>query len=957
MKKILLCIAVFPLLFSSTIAQVINSGISAGNDTTVCNGGNITLHATLNVLPTVSSTGITLTDDQYSTVINIGFPFNFYGNNYTQCLISTNGYITFDLSGAGGYSPWSINASIPSSSDPTNAIMGPWQDLLPSTTAGSILYATFGTAPNRTFVVQWDNPMFSCTSICFGNQIMLYEGSNIIETHIGNKPLCTGWNSGQAIHGLQNASGTVACVVPGRNANQQWTTVLEGKRFSPSSGNYSISAVPYNPVFLGVAANSVVTWANLAGTTLATSPNLTVSPVNNTYYVCSVSSVTCGGTSQSSSFTYYDTVMVGISNPQVTTWSQNADCLSGNGGMVAGAVTGAALPYTWSWNTIPPANTDSVFNVSVGTYTATLTDANGCIATGTATVTQQGTMNSAIVSTIDLLCNGIATGNLEVVGFGATAPYTYILANDTAYNGIFSNLQAGIHDVLIVDSIGCTAHQLVTINEPAAALGLLITTHQDIDCKGNSNGKFEIAANGGTAPYTYSNSLTSNSSGMFGNLYASHYLLSVTDANGCYMEIHDSIIQPEKLVASIANYTDVTCNGLFDGTATANITGGVAPYVKSWSNNPGVDVFTMTAMPAGTHDLTVSDNNGCNTLAQVTIAEPQALSISAPADISMCESFDTLMIAYSSGGTGTLSYNWMPGNLNGDSARIAPIVNTSYLVTVTDKNGCTISEPVEVTVYKSPDPEISLSSDHGCQSFCPTFTDLTQDPAGSVVASTKWDFGDGTIGETRMMDHCYNNEGVYSINLTVTTDKGCRKVEKFENYITVFGNPNAQVFASPTETSISNPSIVFTNNTTGGADYFWNFGDNDSIFNVLEQNHTYQDTGLYIVNLVAISSNGCVDSIKTIIRINPYYTFFLPTSFTPNGDGKNDVFEIRGDYIQSCSMEVFDRWGKVLFSQSGGKNVSWDGNNNPQGSYIYRIKMVDTQNKQYEYCGDLTILR
>ncbi|HRG58074.1 MAG TPA: hypothetical protein PK323_03905 [Bacteroidia bacterium] len=130
MKKISLIFSIC-LIFQVSLYAQQNSGIFAGNDTSVCNGGSLNLHATLNVLPNVTSTGITLTDDQYSQVINLGFTFNFYGNNYTQCLISTNGYITFDLSGAGGYSPWSINNPIPSAANPTNSIMGPWQDVNP----------------------------------------------------------------------------------------------------------------------------------------------------------------------------------------------------------------------------------------------------------------------------------------------------------------------------------------------------------------------------------------------------------------------------------------------------------------------------------------------------------------------------------------------------------------------------------------------------------------------------------------------------------------------------------------------------------------------------------------------------------------------------------------------------------------------------------------------------------
>lgn len=962
MKKILFLFALLSAVITSSKAQ--NYAIDAGNDTVVCNNGSVGLHATIQNLVngTVLPYPGTLTDDGYSSVVNIGFTFNFYGNNYTQCLISTNGYITFDLTDASGYSPWSINSTIPSNTNPINAIMGPWQDVNPALAgAGTtpIQYASFGVAPNRTFVVQFDSPMFDCTTDCFGNQIILHETTNIIETHIGNKPLCATWNGGQAVHGVQNAAGTIAACVPGRNANQQWTAFQEGTQFTYSGANYTIATIPFSPIFLGVSANSSITWSVMGSANpFANGANAIVSPIANTTYVCAVSTNTCSSNAgATSSFTYYDTVTVSISNPIIVAGSQNADCLSGNGGMVWASVTGAAPPYVFSWNTVPATLNDTAYNVVVGTHTVTLTDANGCIATGTAVVTQQGSMNSAIVSTVDLVCNGTPTGNIEVVGFGATAPYTYFLNNDTSLIGIFSNLSAGVHDVLIVDSIGCSTHQLVTINQPANPLNLQITLHKNIDCYGNSNGQFHINATGGTVPYVYGNSLTSNSTGVFDNLFKSTYLLSVTDANGCYFTILDSIIQPEILIATVASVADVTCFGLGDGSATASIVGGTAPYTKSWSNNPGVDVITMTNIVAGNYELTVNDANGCNSNAQFSVIEPQPLNIVASNDTSICEGLTTMLIASAAGGTGNINFTWFPGNFQNDSIEVSPLLSSTYTVVATDQNGCQVQEPVVVSVYSAPLPDFSVTSLNGCQPFCPTFTDITPNPIGSIIIARNWDFGDGKVGAGEVVDHCYTESGSLAINLTITTDKGCRRIVEWKDYITVYPMPEALYTALPTETTINNPSVIFDNISVGGASYVWNFGDNDSIFTTFDKNHTYQDTGLFEVQLVAISDQGCIDSSKTFIKINPFYTFFIPTSFSPNGDGKNDVFEIRGDYIQTCSMQVFDRWGKTLFNQSGGKDVSWDADNTPQGTYMYKIKMKDTQNKDYEYVGSLTVLR
>ncbi|MCB9169538.1 MAG: T9SS type A sorting domain-containing protein [Flavobacteriales bacterium] len=184
-----------------------------------------------------AGTPITLSDDIHSAVVNIGFTFCYNGTNYTQCVISSNNYVTFDLTVAGTYSPWPtvpVPATTPTQIQ--NAILNPWQDIHPGLCAapGCVYYQTLGTAPNRRFVVSYLNvPMFSCTSQRYTSQTVLYEGSNCIGSFITVKPVCTTWNGGNAVHALHNNGGTSATIVPGRN-NTQWTANNEGHLFVPT---------------------------------------------------------------------------------------------------------------------------------------------------------------------------------------------------------------------------------------------------------------------------------------------------------------------------------------------------------------------------------------------------------------------------------------------------------------------------------------------------------------------------------------------------------------------------------------------------------------------------------------------------------------------------------------------------------------------------------------------------
>ena len=145
-------------------------------DTTICSSSPVTLTADITGSINLGNLqAVALTDDSYTPVIPIGFQFDFFGNTYSDLLISSNNYVTFDLANAGGYSGWNIAGPIPGNGT-NNSIMAPWQDINPGL-GGIVEWGSFGTAPNRVFVVRWYQiPMFSCTSDLFCSALYLYEG-------------------------------------------------------------------------------------------------------------------------------------------------------------------------------------------------------------------------------------------------------------------------------------------------------------------------------------------------------------------------------------------------------------------------------------------------------------------------------------------------------------------------------------------------------------------------------------------------------------------------------------------------------------------------------------------------------------------------------------------------------------------------------------------------------------
>ncbi len=202
-------------------------------------------------IPTTGATNVPVnSDDVWSSLINMPFTFCYFGNNYNQLVIGSNGIISFNTTYAGGTCNWQLNTAttslpIPNSNLPLNSIMGPYQDIYPPS-GGTISYVTLGQAPRRVFVVSFTAvPQFSCTSINSTSQIVLYEGTNIIETYIAQKVLCSTWNNGNAIEGIQNSTGTVAYAVAGRN-NSQWTATNSAHRFTPSANTATVTTTAWH---------------------------------------------------------------------------------------------------------------------------------------------------------------------------------------------------------------------------------------------------------------------------------------------------------------------------------------------------------------------------------------------------------------------------------------------------------------------------------------------------------------------------------------------------------------------------------------------------------------------------------------------------------------------------------------------------------------------------------------
>jgi gliding motility-associated-like protein len=362
-------------------------------------------------------------DDVWSDVIPLPFCFEFFGTTYNSLLIGSNAIVTFDLTQANAYCQWPINNANPSPLNPMNSIMAPFHDIDPSVgVTANIDWQIYGTAPCRQMVINWSYvPMFSCNSMIATSQLVLHETTNIIDVYMEDKPLCSSWNAGAAILGIQNATGTVGYTVPGYNYPAQWTATNEGWRFMPSgTPNYTFG------------------WYDMAGNLLSNSTTFLVCPTATTSYVAVVNNTSCAGT-----ITVTDTATISVSGGNVTTQTTSTPETCGNGNGTATTNPQGTGPFTYTW--MPGGQTtQTATGLSAGTYIVIVIDGSGCGAADTVVVLNTSPPIDPVIVT------NAPTGQVSQIGPGApvelcfntTAPAT-INSWQWTFNGSqTSSLQA-----------------------------------------------------------------------------------------------------------------------------------------------------------------------------------------------------------------------------------------------------------------------------------------------------------------------------------------------------------------------------------------------------------------------------------------------------------------------------------------------------------------------------------
>lgn len=507
-------------------------------------------------------------------------------------------------------------------------------------------------------------------------------------------------------------------------------------------------------------------------------------------------------------------------------------CNGQSTGSATASSSGGIAPYTFNWSNGGSGQTIS--NLPAGTYTVTVTDNCGSIATSSTTLGQPPVLGFSSATISNISCNGGMNGSITAHGTGGVMPYSYNWSNGGS-GATISNLSAGAYTVTVFDNNDCTKTAIYQITQPTAiVISLVSLTHES--CFGADDGAITISVTGGVNPIfvEWSNGfLGTTITGLTPDVYS----VTVTDNNSC-TKTSSFTINPGAVVnINLNQQVNVSCPGGSNGSISVTATGGTAPYTYTWSN--GASGSSVSGLIAGSYFVTATDSHGCDLVKGYTITQPQPIVIQIQqTSQNLCFGNSTADLTSSTvGGTSPYTSSWSNGVNNANNSNLPA---GTYTVTVTDENGCTSSksstivDPPQVTASVATTNETGVGLNNGT---------ATVTPGGGTGAFTYlWSTG----GTTPMIAGLA--PGIYTA--TVTDANSCSTSASAQ--VNAFGCSLALMLGQDFILCEADTGLImpFITGETGTITYVWSNGSTgDSLL--------VEHTGEYCLTIT--DGGGCQD--------------------------------------------------------------------------------------------------
>ena len=635
-----------------------------------------------------------------------------------------------------------------------------------------------------------------------------------------------------------------------------------------------------------------------------------------------------------------------------------ASGLGDSDGIAQANPLGGGSNYTFDWSNSASGNV--VSNLTGGqNYCVTVTDDNGCTAENCVVILFPVNIQSTFQNdTLD--CPGDTNGVLAFSAENGQAPYSYTWQNaNNSLNGsgdilnegdiaTINNLPSGIYTIEISDQWGSGIFTIEIVEATPMAFNLI--NQVGASCFGDCNGILEVEILNGTPPYITQIPGVSGNPILLENLCAGDYQVTVTDANGCTAVWNGVVDQPDEFIIEVFEINPVSCNGGSDGIASLVTSGN--PIDILWDN--GETIEEIGDLAAGFYSVTVTNSDNCTSEASIEITEPPtAISsvISIENEISCNGETDASVSISASGGT-NFDFSWSNGAIGATLDNLGP---GTYLVTITDENGCeafdeiTLSEPTFIDVaFSTTDVNCFDGENSGMISI-----DDVSGGAGGYIYSLN--------GITYFTTAEFTDLEAGAYEIYVQDMNGC--TESFPTVVTSPGDIDVNLGAD--QTILLGETITLEALTDSDNPIFEWSVDSLTCLSCSEIQVNPLEANMYSV-MVTDTVTGCTATDEILIMVSKRRNVFIPNVFTPNFDGDNDIFKIYSGHsvARINTFKVFNRWGGVVFQADNilpDQDIGWDGTikgkDAPSGVYVYLVDIVFVDGFQRMYRGDVTVVK